>query len=427
MNTRYKSHYRILKGMTRVGLAMAALLSAISVAPAFGQGLAASAWPKSQGDLLNTGVSAGSGSSGAKKWTFQSMNGPGEFGSPAIGADGTVYCGSADSRFYAFDGATGNLKWATFLNDDVMSAPAVAADGTVYAVGRDVHAINGTNGIPKWTFLIGAWGGSGPTIGPDGAVYVGGLDGNLYALNPQSGKPIWSFAAGASITGTPALDSNGFLYFGTGNGMLYAVTTTSVGINNYIVARGMSLWSYDPTGMGRNLSGSPAIGPDGTIYVASLDGHVYAVTATWSYRCFRGCGNFLSVNTKWVFQTGGAIWSSPAVDGYGTVFVGALDQKLYAIDAATGGQKGVFQAADQIRSSSAIDANRVVYFPAIDGTLHAVWFYDAGCWFGSCFPAGFYEMWSAPVGAWTYSSPAIDSDGSVYIGGQVSRTMYAFK
>jgi hypothetical protein len=62
------------------------------------------------------------------------------YSSPAIGADGTVYVGSYDTKVYALDGATGQKRWEFTTGDWVYSSPAIGADGTVY-VGSDDNKV----------------------------------------------------------------------------------------------------------------------------------------------------------------------------------------------------------------------------------------------------------------------------------------------
>ena len=52
-----------------------------------------------------------------------------------IGADGTIYFGASDGKFYGIDSSTGTEDWSLDLNitsDYVTSSPAIAADGTLY-------------------------------------------------------------------------------------------------------------------------------------------------------------------------------------------------------------------------------------------------------------------------------------------------------
>jgi outer membrane protein assembly factor BamB len=48
-----------------------------------------------------------------------------------IGADGTVYVGSADSRLYAIT-PSGSLFFAVNVKGAIRSAPAIGDDGTLY-------------------------------------------------------------------------------------------------------------------------------------------------------------------------------------------------------------------------------------------------------------------------------------------------------
>ena len=72
----------------------------------------------------------------------------------------------------------------------------------------------------------------------------------------------------------------------------------------------------------------------------------------------------------WIFEAGDGIESTAAIAG-GTVYVGALDGYLYAIDLETGELKWKYQASGEIKSSPAVFRN-VVHFGDGMGDFHAV-------------------------------------------------------
>ncbi|MGH2670662.1 MAG: PQQ-binding-like beta-propeller repeat protein, partial [bacterium] len=78
------------------------------------------------------------------------------------------------------------------------------------------------------------------------------------------------------------------------------------------------LWTFQTGGP---VFSSPALGQDGTIYFGSLDGAVYAVGP-------KG-------DLAWRFATGDAVWSSPAISG-ATVLVGSSDDTVYGLASRTG-------------------------------------------------------------------------------------------
>ena len=60
-------------------------------------------------------------------------------------------------------------------------------------------------------------------------------------------------------------------------------------------------------------------------------------------------GGIVTTNTElWRFKTGGSVLSSPAVSN-GVVYVGCLDNNLYAIDAVTGTEKWRFKTGGYVR------------------------------------------------------------------------------
>ena len=72
----------------------------------------------------------------------------------------------------------------------------------------------------------------------------------------------------------------------------------------------------------------------------------------------------------WTFQAGDMIESTAAVVD-GTVYIGALDGILYAINAETGEKRWTYQTNSAIKASPAIH-DGVIYFGDGDGVFHAV-------------------------------------------------------
>ena len=66
------------------------------------------------------------------------------------------------------------------------------------------------------------------------------------------------------------------------------------------------------------MNSSPAIGSDGTVYVGSLDNKLYAL-------------NGKTGDKLWEFETGDKVSYSPAIGSDGTLYIGSWDKKLYAI------------------------------------------------------------------------------------------------
>jgi outer membrane protein assembly factor BamB len=112
-------------------------------------------------------------------------------------------------------------------------------------------------------------------------------------------------------------------------------------------------------------------------------------------------GNLPQGTLKWVFSTGSAIHSSPAVAD-GIIYVGSRDFKLYALDAATGDKRWEYETGSWVESSPVI-ANGVVYFGSNDGNLYAL---DA---------RSGEKLWDFKTAYPVMSTPAV-ADGIVYFG-----------
>jgi len=106
-------------------------------------------------------------------------------------------------------------------------------------------------------------------------------------------------------------------------------------------------WKFSTKGA---IHSHPAIGSDGTIYIGAWDHNLYAINPDGSL--------------KWSFPTGGQINASPTLGSDGTIYIGAWDRNLYAIN-PKGALKWKFTTKGEIFSTPAI---------GLDGTLYI------GCW-----------------------------------------------
>ena len=147
------------------------------------------------------------------------------------------------------------------------------------------------------------------------------------------------------------------------------------------------LWRFRT---GDEIRSSPAV-VDGTVYVGSWDGYVYALDAATGQE-------------RWRFQTGDVVLSSPAVVN-GKVYVGSFDGNLHALDAASGEERWRFKTGRSVESSPCV-ADGSVFFTGNDGNTYAL---DA---------ATGQERWRFKLGTDVISttSPAV-ADGVVYTGG----------
>ncbi len=145
-------------------------------------------------------------------------------------------------------------------------------------------------------------------------------------------------------------------------------------------------WKYR-TGNSIYVS-SPAIGSDGTIYIGSMDDNLYAINPTGTL--------------KWKYLTDDSIESSPAIGSDGTIYIGTLNDSLYAIN-PTGTLKWKYSTDDSIASSPAIGSDGTIYIGSIDNYLYAI------------NPTGTLK-WKYQTGNYITSSPAIGSDGTIYVG-----------
>ena len=250
-----------------------------------------SPWPRFRRSIQATGLSSvdTSADTGTVKWVATPAPSPsptGFFSSPALGPDGTVYAGGVLGDFHAIN-PDGSQKWTITIggniNQNNQSSPAIAADGTIYMGTGTVACCGGSDsgtfyalnsdGSLKWSFPTSRNIESSPAIGADGTIYFASDDCTFYALNPN-GSQKWSFTPSSTCSRFNAPVSSAVV--GT-DGTIYFASTAA----NNAASSAPILYALNPDGtlkrqidlksgiVGALPSGSPAIGPDGTVYVAA--------------------------------------------------------------------------------------------------------------------------------------------------------------
>jgi outer membrane protein assembly factor BamB len=226
---------------------------------------------------------------GKMKWTF--ATGAWVDSSPAIGADGTIYFGSWDTNFYALNPG-GSLKWKFPTGGIVDSSPAIGADGTIYFGSHDknFYALM-PDGKLRWKFPTRGQISSSPALNSDGTIYFTSTDGNFYALN-SDGSEKWHLQTGGATESSPVIDASGDIF---------------VAVNNFIFmisADGKKMWSW---GAALLTDPSCAVAEDGLIYFP----------ASWRRLvAFKTDGSIL-----WHADTEENISGSPAIGTNGIVYV----------------------------------------------------------------------------------------------------------
>ena len=152
----------------------------------------------------------------------------------------------------------------------------------------------------------------------DDVLYAGSMDGSVLALNPDSGSRKWAWSPSTT-------QSSGFGACVGGGGSL---------------ASGMS---YE----------TPSVW-EGTVYVASYSGKVYAIDAA-------------SGVEKWSYDAENAIAGGVAI-GNDTIFFGSSNGKLFALNAGDGSLKWEFSSLRHIWTTPVV-ADGIVYFGSLDHNI----------------------------------------------------------
>ncbi len=293
---------------------------------------------------------------------------------------------------YGISGQSGSQHWRLYLKKDGISSiryliqvDAASNPGSYEIKVTIVPEESRFNSTP---ITVGQkmWGGDTPAAASPPAVIYHGWP--MFRQNPRhTGRSSYPglthgmiSTSGASAS-SPAIAPDGTIYVSLMD-WLFAITPV-----------GMPLWFYDTGG---NIHSSPAIAPDGTVYIGSYDDNLHAVNPDGS--------------ANWTYPTGGNIFSSPVIAPDGTIYFGSYDNKLHAVK-PDGSFKWSYMTMGDILSSPAIAPDGTIYFGSSDKRIYAL------------NPDGTHK-WHHTTSDVVHSSPAVAPDGTIYIG-SADNSLYA--
>ena len=278
--------------------------------------------PVKYGDFVFVGGQGGyvyafEAATGVIRWRYQGKR---MFkGSPCV-YENRLYTGNTDDMFRCIDLATGKLVWQLNTGTDCDSSGVVFED-RLYVAGESgfVHCLDPRTGKHHWKTEIGGTGkgtlggSNGSETSPaiaDGELFAATYDGFMYCLDVKTGKIKWRVSTGDD-TDVSAVIVQERVYIAAEEQSPYLYCFDRE-------KRGEVIWSI------KNNTGwwsTPAVVQD-RLYAGSNDGKLLCLDAKTG-------------KSIWEYRAPAGIWSSPAVVEDRVVF-GCKDPHLYMLDAKTG-------------------------------------------------------------------------------------------
>lgn len=157
---------------------------------------------------------------------------------------------------------------------------------------------------------------------------------------PNQNELQWFFQTESSISASPVIAKNGTVYLASTDGFLYALDT-----------HGTLLWKFAADDA---IFGTPAIAPDGSIQFGTLNGTYYAVMPDG--------------NSKWTLRVSNdadtRMISAPVIDSKGQSYTGAWNDTFYALT-GDGSIRWQSRLSGLISSSPVLDADENVYLATL--------------------------------------------------------------
>ncbi len=189
-----------------------------------------------------------------------------DYASPAVSPDGTITTATARALVGIHDlGDRAVIAW-TFRVKRMIEVSSGVSDRGVVVLGtnHDLEFGVDADGARKWGLQLGDYTYSSSTVRPDGTAYFADNSGRVWVVDSSTGRVLHRVQPKRAHAWTSVVaDSRGDFYWATMTGHVYGYA-----------ASGSQLFDL-PIGAGSDSY--PAIGEDGTLYIATTDGRLLAI------------------------------------------------------------------------------------------------------------------------------------------------------
>ena len=314
-------------------------------------------WPSFQGGPAHLGAITGVGFDAPLEgaWTLSPAGDATLSGAAAVG---DLAVATGPRQLVAFDAGTGEVTWTAPRVKGPVVSPALDPDGEsvvfVEGEGSDgaLVALDTATQELLWPPLpLAGPTRSAPVIEED-KVFVGGRDGEVLSVELASGLVAWRAGTEGAVDTSPAV-ADGKVFV-----VSHSLETGRVRMYAFDQETGERMWTFSPPGV--------AIG---TSSVSIEAGVAYAGFGDLTMRAFDA-------------QNGTVLWSTPTRGRFspigspalfeGGVFVADLAGALYRLDPETGRKVWEYQLSDSVVYSAPLVADGTVYVGADDGSIAAV-------------------------------------------------------
>ncbi|MGH2984191.1 MAG: PQQ-binding-like beta-propeller repeat protein [Solirubrobacterales bacterium] len=251
------------------------------------------------------------------------------------------------------------VKWR-FKGRRLLEYSPILVGGSLYGINNNglAFSVKTRSGKARWKREVAGLNASAPAYSQGkghGIIYLSNLEpGQVLALDARDGKQIWRRALPGRTESSPLVVGNKVVV-GCECGTLFAFDRET----------GKSLWE---TNLGGEIKAAPAY-HDGVVFVGTYGGDMNAI------RIDDGSTKWSTSAQGSSFGRTGRIYATAAI-GFGRVYVGSIDSRMYSFDEETGdlawsqSTGGYVYAGAVVADTPSTDPS--VYFGSYDGTFYAL-------------------------------------------------------
>ncbi|BDI29828.1 hypothetical protein CCAX7_18790 [Capsulimonas corticalis] len=220
--------------------------------------------------------------------------------------DGMLYAATLGGSVTAIDAIRGAIRWTSRVQGAVYGGVLTTPGALLVPADDSLFVLDRTDGAVRHVFRLGGRLDTAPTV-ENSAAFAACDDSHVYAFDLDHLTETWRTAADGPFNAAP-IYHNGSVYAATMAGTVYA----------FDAATGAVRWRTLVTPKG--VTASPALSPDGLLFVAGNDGFLHMISAD--------AGNLIRSRRV----SAAPLRTAPVCSGT-TVYAGSDDGNLYALDA----------------------------------------------------------------------------------------------